>query len=67
MLFQVIYLTVAVPPETAQTLAVVPIIVSLLMVVGLSMLRWRWYTRAALKQTEHTNQHGAGSGGNQAV
>ena len=67
MLFQVIYLTVAVPPETAQTLAFVPTIVSLLMVVGLSMLRRRWYGRAAREQTERTDQHGAGDGLDQAV
>eukprot|EP00588_Corethron_pennatum_P016957 CAMPEP_0194310400 /NCGR_PEP_ID=MMETSP0171-20130528/7358_1 /TAXON_ID=218684 /ORGANISM="Corethron pennatum, Strain L29A3" /LENGTH=44 /DNA_ID= /DNA_START= /DNA_END= /DNA_ORIENTATION= len=42
-------------------------IVSLLLVVGLSMLRREWYGRADREQTERTDQPGAGSGDDQAV
>jgi len=45
----------------------VPTIVAFLMVVGLSMLRRRWYGRAVHEQTEHTDQHRAEGGNDQAV
>mmetsp|Transcript_30538 Transcript_30538/g.60436 ORF Transcript_30538/g.60436 Transcript_30538/m.60436 type:complete len:87 (-) Transcript_30538:1312-1572(-) len=56
-------LRVELPYKTASVLP----IVSLLMVVGLSMLRRRWHGGAAREQMERTNQHGAGGGLDQAV
>ena len=58
---------VKLPMEIAQRLSFVLPIVSLLMVVGLSMLRRRWYGGAARERTERTDHHGAGGSLDQAV
>mmetsp|Transcript_9324 Transcript_9324/g.19005 ORF Transcript_9324/g.19005 Transcript_9324/m.19005 type:complete len:542 (-) Transcript_9324:86-1711(-) len=51
----------------ARKYAYVSTMVFLLMVVGLSMLRKRWYGRADREQTERTNQHGTRGVGHQVV
>ena len=58
---------VKLPMEIAQRLSFVLPIVSLLMVVGLSVLRRRLSGRADHEPTERADQHGRGGDGQQAV
>jgi len=81
LLFQVIELTftreltfheednsfAGISTKTARKFTIVPTIVSLLLVLGLSMLRRRWYGGADRKPAEHADPHGAGGDGDRAV